>query len=104
MRNYFPISVLADIVFSIVEFLLIARIILKLFGANPSTPFVSWIYDTTQPVLAPFVGIFPNQVLRHGFVLELSTLFVLLVYAFIAYLISEMISIIEFREKEKQKK
>jgi YggT family protein len=103
MRHYFPISILVDIVFSIVEFLLLIRIILKFFGANPQTPFVAWVYDTTQPVLAPFIGIFPNQVLRNGFVLELSTLFALLVYGFLAYLISEIINMIEFKDKEKQK-
>lgn len=87
-RTLLPISFLVNLVFGIIELLLGVRIILRLFGANPSTPFVSWIYDATSPLLAPFNGIFPNPTFRGGSVLEMQTLIALLVYGFIAYLIT----------------
>ena len=95
MRTLLPITFLVNIIFSIVEFLLIIRILLKLFGANPATPFVYWVYGTTQPLLSPFAGIFPNPVLKGGFVIEMASLFALLVYGFVAYLILEVIGRIE---------
>ena len=97
MRKILPITVLANIVFSVVELLLSLRIILKLFGANSAAPFVTWIYATTNSLLTPFVGIFPNPSLRDGFVLEMSSLFALLVYGFLAYLIDELINYIEIK-------
>ncbi len=92
-----PITLLVNIVFTIIELLLAVRILLRLFGANPSTPFVSWIYDATSTLLAPFVGIFPNPSLKAGSVLEMSSLIALLVYGFIAYLIAMLIDFLDAR-------
>ncbi|MDE2026134.1 MAG: YggT family protein [Patescibacteria group bacterium] len=83
------ISALSDILFSFVEGLIALRILLKFFGANPFTPFVVWVYQTSKPLLAPFEGIFPTATTRNGFVLEVSALFALLVYAFLGYIIRE---------------
>ncbi|MBI3984452.1 MAG: YggT family protein [Candidatus Levybacteria bacterium] len=94
MKALLPFSLLVNIVFSIVEFFLGIRILLRLFGANPNTPFVSWVYDTTAPLLSPFSGIFPNPTITPGFVLEMSSLFALLVYGFIAYLIALLIDFV----------
>jgi len=73
------------------------RIILKLFAANPGTPFVDWMYNATSPLLAPFNGIFPNPTLRGGSVLEMQTLIALLVYGFIAYLITYLVDYLNAR-------
>lgn len=83
------ISALADIIFTFIEGLLALRILLKFFGANPFTPFVAWVYQTSKPLLTPFEGMFPSAVTQGGFVLEVSVLFALLVYAFAGYLIHE---------------
>ena len=34
------------------------RIVLRLLGANPDSPFVSWVYNWSTPFVAPFAGIF----------------------------------------------
>jgi hypothetical protein len=34
------------------------RIVLRLLGANPDSPFVSWVYSWSTPFVAPFAGIF----------------------------------------------
>jgi len=68
------------------------RFILRLLAANPGNTFVSWIYDVTAELLAPFQGIFPQQVIEGGYVVEFSTLFAMLIYAVIGYLILALVS------------
>lgn len=96
-RTLLPITFLVNIVFSIIELLLGIRILLRLFGANPSTPIVSWLYDATAPLLAPFSGIFPNPSFKGGSILEIQTLIALLVYGFIAYLITYLVDYLDAR-------
>lgn len=85
------IAFLVNLVTSLIEGLLGLRIVLKLLGASTVAPFVSWIYETTQPLLTPFAGMFPSPKLPEGFVIEFSALFALVVYAFIGYLITELL-------------
>jgi len=84
---------LISIIITVVEILLGLRLILKLFSANQNAAFVSWIYGTTEPLLAPFEGMFPTAV-EQGFVLEFSTLFAILIYALVGWLLAELIDFI----------
>ncbi len=95
---------LIDFILYVVSFLLGIRILLRLFGANPRSPFVDWLYDTTAPLIAPFVGAFPNPVIERGFVIEFASIFALVIYAFLAYLISVLIAWIgrEVRRHERE--
>lgn len=97
------ISALSDVLFSFVEGLLALRILLKLLGANPFTPFVVWVYQTSKPLLTPFEGIFPSATTRGGFVLEISALFALLVYAFLGYSINQGLENIEAQAIKRKK-
>ncbi|AKM82408.1 TPA: YggT family protein [Candidatus Berkelbacteria bacterium] len=90
-RNRFLVY-LVDLVFSLIELLLVMRILLRLFGASPSASFVRWIFDTTSSLLRPFFGIFPTTAINHVYILELSTLFALVVYAILHYLIVELLN------------
>lgn len=87
---------LTNFIFGVVELLLGLRIILRFFAANSATPFVSWIYDISSPLLYPFRGIFPSPVLKGGYVLEVPTLIALLAYAILGYLIVQLISFIDY--------
>lgn len=87
-RNLLTIT---EIILNIVEALLILRIILKLLGANVAAPFVDWIYRTSSPLLSPFEGMFPTSELGSGFVLEISALFAVLIYAFLGSLLETAI-------------
>jgi uncharacterized protein YggT (Ycf19 family) len=82
---------LSDIIIGIIEFLLALRILLKLLGASAKAPFVQWVYETTSPLLAPFEGMFPTSTLPVGFVLEMSTLIAVIVYAFLGVLLESII-------------
>ncbi len=82
---------LINIFTAVVEGILGLRFLLKLFGAN-DTGFVNWIYEMSQPLLAPFRGIFPSQVFENRYVLELTTLFAMLMYAILALLLVAVIN------------
>lgn len=88
-KRYF--LTLTETILGIVEFLLTIRILLKFFGASTVAPFVKWVYETTNPLLAPFEGMFPTSTISTGFVLEVSTLFALITYAFVGVLLESII-------------
>jgi uncharacterized protein YggT (Ycf19 family) len=64
--------------------LLFIAFILQLFGANPNAGFVEWVYRSTQRAMAPFRGIFEPIVLSDQSVLDVSILFAMIVYTFVA--------------------
>lgn len=78
----------------IFEAFLALRFALKLLGASARADFVSWIYETTAPLLAPFRGAFPSPMIEQGFILEFSTLFAILIYAVIGWLLTELVEFI----------
>jgi hypothetical protein len=82
---------LVDLILTIVEGLISLRVILKLFGAFSGAPFVSWVYETTNPLLQPFTGMFPSPRVDGRFVIEFSALFALVIYATAGYLISALV-------------
>lgn len=86
-----------NLVFGVIEFLIGMRVLLKLFGANAAAPFVNWVYATSTPLIAPFEGMFPAPRLQGGFVIEFSALFGLLIYAFVAYGVAELIRYLELQ-------
>jgi|SRR3989339_1422046 len=89
---YKYIPVLTDFVVGLIEFLLSLRILLKLLGASTNAPFVSWVFGTTSPLLAPFENMFPTTNFGGGFTLEASALFALLTYAFLGLLLESLLN------------
>lgn len=71
-------------VFGVIESLIAIRAVLRLLGANAANSFASLIYGVTNPLVAPFRGIFTDPVLGTS-VLELSSLVAIVVYALLAY-------------------
>lgn len=86
---------LVSVIVGAIEFFLGIRFLLRLFGANGSAPFVRWIYDMGEPLLAPFNNIFPSSRIE-GFIFDFTTLFALFVYVFIGYLVMELIAYINY--------
>jgi uncharacterized protein YggT (Ycf19 family) len=64
--------------------LLFVGFFLLLFGAEPTAGFVEWVYRSTQRAMAPFRGIFEPITLSGDSVLDVSILFAIIVYAFVA--------------------
>ena len=86
----------------LVEMILVFRFILKLLGASQLAPMVNWVYQTSQPLLRPFLFAFPQPAVQ-GFVLEFTTLFAIFAYAVIGYVVQEVLEIME-KNMEKGKK
>ena len=80
------IRALINIVESIIQLLLVFRLIFKFLVVNASTPFVAWIYRVTAPLVAPFAKILPDYKLS-GFVVDFTTLAAIIVYAIAGYLL-----------------
>lgn len=93
----------ATFVFGLIEILLVFRFILKLFGASNQAKFVAWIYETTQPLLGPFLMSFPTPQISGRFVLEFTTLFALFAYAFFGYVIGEFLEMMEKNSSGRKK-
>lgn len=100
--NLSKILFLSNTIFYFIEGILGLRILLKLFGAYSSSPFVAWVYTTSKPLLFPFEGMFPTVVPQNGFVIEISTLFAFLVYVFLGYVISEELTALGEKKREKK--
>jgi uncharacterized protein YggT (Ycf19 family) len=64
--------------------LLFLAFLLQLFGADPSAGFVEFVYRSTARAMAPFRGIFDSVQLSDDSVLDVSILFAIIVYSFVA--------------------
>lgn len=81
----------------LLEFVLGARLILKLLGANPRSGFVNFIYGLSEPFVAPFYGIFRSAVSRGvetAAVLEPATIVAMIIYSVIAWGIVQLFLIL----------
>lgn len=87
---------LINVVLGIIEAFIGLRIVLKLAGANPLSPFVAWIYETSRALIWPFLNMFPSPTFEGGTVVEFNALIALLVYAFIGYLLMELVGYVDF--------
>lgn len=73
--------------------LLAVRFLLRLAGANPGTPFVNFMYSLTEPLVAPFRGIFPTFGIGPG-IIDWAALLAMIVYAFLIWAILRLIRIL----------
>lgn len=83
-------------ILGVLEVLFAFRLVFKLLGANPQSPFVSFIYSVSQAFLSPFSGIFKSTVtkgLDTQSVLEPMTIIAMIVYAVVAWGIVKLIEI-----------
>jgi len=82
----------------ILEALIALRIGLKLIGANPGSPIVALIYGFTNLFLFPFEGMTATPT-AGGMVLELSSLFAMLIYALIAWAVERTVWVLFYRPR-----
>lgn len=80
----------------IVEIILGLGFILLLFGANPSSGFVEWVYRSMDRAMKPFRGIFePVELGVAGndvpSILETSVLFAMIIYAIVALALGNLL-------------
>lgn len=71
------------------------RVFLLAFSANPITPFVSFVYDTSDTFLQPFRGIFPPRTINETGYLDVAAIFAIIIYALLGWAFSALISYIQ---------
>lgn len=83
------------------------RIFLLAFSANPTTPFVEFIYRTSSDYLNPFRGIFePKSIGETGY-FDVAAMFAIIIYLLVMWAFSALIGYIQFKidvsRKEQEK-
>jgi hypothetical protein len=87
----YAVARLVDVFIGIIEIGLALRFVLMLLGANATTPFVAWIYDSTQALVNPFEGIFgtPQGVLAS---FDFTTIVAIVAYAVLGWILLYVVS------------
>lgn len=86
------------LVFTVIEVLLLIRFVLKLLSANADQALVSLIYGVTDPLIAPFRGIFAQP--SGTPVVEIATLLAIVFFVLLAALILAVVRAITGRRGE----
>jgi hypothetical protein len=94
----FKATQLVWLLFGILEALIALRIGLKLIGANPESPIVVLIYGLTYLFLFPFEGLVTSPTMGN-MVLELSSMFAMLIYGLIAWAVERTVWLIFYRPR-----
>lgn len=94
----FKITQLIWLFLGILEALIALRIGLKLIGANPASPIVSLIYGLTYLFLFPFEGMVATPT-TGNIVLELSSLFAMLIYGLLAWAVERTVWVLFYRPR-----
>lgn len=92
----FKATQLIWLLFGILEALIALRIGLKLIGANPDSPIVALIYGFTYLFLFPFTGLIGSPT-AGNMVLELSSMFAMLIYGLIAWAVERVVWLVFYR-------
>lgn len=80
------ITTVIYVLLEIIGLVLLLRLILRLFGANPNNTFANLVYSLSDVFMIPFRGIFPTTSLE-GFVFDWSVLVAMIAYAIVGYLV-----------------
>lgn len=84
------ITQLIWLMFALLEGLIVLRILLKLIGANPSSPFAALTYAVTDLFLWPFFGLTSTPSVG-SMVLEIPSLIAMLVYALVGWAVVKVL-------------
>jgi len=78
----------------VLESILAIRFLLKLFGADPTNLFASFIFSLTEILLVPFATIVQSPSLHANQAFEISTLIAALIYFLIFYALKRFLRIL----------
>ena len=94
----FKATQLIWLLFGALEVLIALRIALMLIGANPDSPIVALIYGISYLFLFPFTGLVGSPA-AGNMVLELSSMFAMVVYGLIAFAVERVVWLIFYRPR-----
>ncbi len=95
----FKVTQLIWLLLGFLEALIAIRIGLRLIGANPASLIVSMIYGFTSLFLFPFSGVV-NSPAAGDMVLELSSMFAMVIYALLAWGLERIVWLAFYRPRE----
>jgi len=81
-------------VMGFLEVLLALRFLFRIIGADPNNGLVNFVYNFTGVFVGPFNGIFNDQSLQRGNVIEVSTLLAMAMYAILTYGIIQLLYLV----------
>ena len=82
------VGYMVDTFVGLTELLLVLRVVLKFFFTTAGGGFVHWAFSTTDVLLAPFRGVFPNPTHTPGtWYIDWVALFALAVYPAAGWLV-----------------
>lgn len=70
------------------------RFILMLIGANPANEFVNGLYNFTDTLVSPFLGIVSTPDVTTGGVVDSASLFAIVVYFFATWMLIALLNIV----------
>jgi hypothetical protein len=82
-------------ILALIEILLGFRVALQFLGANTRNIFTLLVYSLSEPLVAPFFGIFGVTRVVDRSTIEWTTLFAMIVYVFLAWAIVKLLFIIK---------
>ena len=94
----FKATQLIWLLLGILEALIALRIGLKLIGANPASLVVTLIYGITDLFLFPFTNLVGSPA-AGNMVLELSSMFAMLIYGLLGWAVERMVWLIFYRPR-----
>ncbi len=94
----FKATQLIWLMLGILETMIALRIMLLLIGANAESGIVAMIYALTAPFLFPFTGLVASPSAGY-MVLEVSSMFAMLVYALLAWAVERIVWLIFYRPR-----
>lgn len=90
-QPYYTVTRVIYFAVEIIELLLLVRFILRLVGASTAAIFTQAIYNMTNPLVAPFRGVFPTN---FGVpTVEWATLLAMIVWAIAGYLLVRLLHV-----------
>jgi hypothetical protein len=92
-RYNFRAAAIVGLIVGVIDILIAARFLGKLFGASTQSAFVSFIYTVSGPLVAPFQGIFGNGGSKVN-TFETADLVAIVVYAVLGWGLVMLIRII----------
>jgi hypothetical protein len=95
----FKLTQLVWLAFGALEALIALRFILKLMGANESSPIAVLIYRFTDIFLWPFAGLTSTPA-AGGMVLEVPALIAMVIYALVAWIIAKIVWVLLYRPSQ----
>lgn len=82
------------LILGIIEVLLGFRFVLLLLGANIEAGFAQFVGNLTNPLMAPFKGLFPVNTAESGSIFSPSIIVAMIVYALVFYVLAQVVRII----------